>query len=84
MVVDRDHTFHFYRQDSNGQWSHKPGISPVSNNDATSRPIYIPHIADRNYARDKSENKEDDAINYTDFCGYYCIPDANYTNIFLA
>lgn len=84
MVVDPDHTFHFYRQDKNGMWSHKPGISPVSNIDASNRPIYVPHLADRNYARDKSNNLEDDSINYTDFCGYYCIPENNFMNKNLA
>jgi hypothetical protein len=84
MVVDPDHTFHFYRQDKGGMWSHKPGISPVSNIDASDRPIYIPHLADRNYARDKSNNLEDDSINYTDFCGYYCIPENSYMNKNLA
>ena len=84
MVVDPDHTFHFYRQDKGGMWSHKPGISPVSNVDAQNRPIYIPHLADRNYARDKSANQEDDSINYTDFCGYYCIPENSYMNKNLA
>lgn len=80
MVVDPDHTFHFYRQDKDGMWSHKPGISPISNIDASNRPIYIPHLADRNYARDKSNNEEDDSINYSEFCGYYCIPENNYMN----
>lgn len=82
MVVDPGHTFHFYRQDKDGKWSHKPGISPISRKDAGDKPIYVPHFADRNYARD--ENNDEDAINYTGFCGYYCIPNNYYMNKNLA
>jgi hypothetical protein len=94
MVIDNNHTFHFYRQDASGLWSHKPGISPVSNLDASDRRIYIPHLADRNYARNKKrvpasinndvyiENNgtDDGRILYDKFCGYYCIPANSYGN----
>lgn len=64
-------TYHFYRQDNDATWSHKPGISPVSNVDASGKLIYIPHFADRDYRKDSTD---DDAIFYNEFCGYYCIP----------
>jgi hypothetical protein len=83
MVVDPNHTFHFYRQDKDGLWSHKPGISPISRVDADKKPIYVPHFANRNYTKDKEEDDED-AIDYTDFCGYYCIPNSNYMDLNLA
>jgi hypothetical protein len=76
MVVDPGHTFHFYRQNEDGTWSHKPGTLPVSNKDASDKIIYVPHGADRNYNK---ENKKD-GINYVDFCGYYCIPNNKYLN----
>jgi hypothetical protein len=76
MVVDPDHTYHFYRQNNDGAWSHKPGTLPVTNKDADDKVIYVPHNADRNY--NKSNKK--DGINYTDFCGYYCIPNNKYLN----
>jgi len=73
-VVDPDNTYHFYRANKDGTWSHKPGISPISNVDSSKQPIYVPHFANRNY----EENKDnDEAINYTNFCGYYCIPTNN-------
>lgn len=71
MVIDPNNTFHFYRQDKDGRWSHKPGITPISRVDASDEPIYIPHFANRNYKKNKNNN---DSINYKDFCGYYCIP----------
>jgi hypothetical protein len=81
MVVDPDNTYHFYRQNNNGTWDHKPGISPITNVDASGKPIYIPHFADRDYTDDKDN---EDAINYTHFCGYYCIPDNKYIHKNLA
>lgn len=78
MVVDPDHTFHFYRQDKNGLWSHKPGTMPVNYKDASGKNIYVPHFADRNYLEKHKNDGDPDGINYTDFCGYYCIPTNEY------
>jgi hypothetical protein len=72
MVVDRDSTYHFYRADKKtGLWSHKPGISPISDVDASDKKIYVPHFANRDY-RDGDDDTE--GIYYNNFCGYYCIP----------
>lgn len=73
MVVDPGNTFHFYRQNKDGTWSHKPGILPVNDKDASKRPIAIPHFANRDYT-----NVDDSEIKYSDFCGYYCIPVNSY------
>lgn len=70
MVVDRGNTFHFYRQNKDGSWSHKPGVLPVTNKDASGKKIYVPHFADRDY----SDRPRDNPISYNDFCGYYCLP----------
>ena len=70
-VVDPDNTYHFYRQNKDGTYSHKPGISPISQVDSAKQKIYVPHFANRNYEED---DNNDEAINYTNFCGYYCIP----------
>ena len=76
IVVDpgknpkKGNTFHFYRQDKNMRFSHKPGVLEVENYDASGDPIYSPELADRNYNKRKSKN----GINYKTFCGYYCIP----------
>ena len=76
MVVDPGHTYHFYRQNPDGSWSHKPGTLPVTNKDASEKVIYVPHNADRNY----NKNNKKDGINYVDFCGYYCVPNNKYIN----
>ncbi len=70
LVVDPNNTYHFYRQDSNGQWSHKQGTLRVENKDASGQPIFAPHLSDNNY----NKKKKKDGINYTDFCNYMCIP----------
>jgi hypothetical protein len=56
--------FHFYRQDNNGMWSHKPGSSAVTNLDASQQPIINPETADRAYRR----------RNYDEKCSFYCVP----------
>ena len=73
MVVDDDHTFHFYRQNANdATWSHKPGTMAVTNLDASDKKIYIPHFSNRDYSH--KPNK----IKYNSFCNYYCIPNNKY------
>jgi len=69
IVVDPGNTYHFYRQNKDGTWSHKPGVLDVINQDASGQKIYFPHLADRNYRKD-----DNDGINYTDFCSYLCVP----------
>lgn len=71
MVLDPDNTYHFYRMNKDASWTHKPGISKVSSVDASGKKIYVPHFADRDYSNEDDE----DSINYTNFCSYYCIPD---------
>lgn len=66
LVVDEDEDYHFYRQDSNRFWSHKPGATNVTHIDATGRPIYDPQLASRLYP--------DSGLHYDTFCGYLCAP----------
>jgi hypothetical protein len=79
MVVDHKNTFHFYRLNKNGIWSHKPGITSVKTSDASKQTIVVPHFADRNYKRSGSSN-----INYDDFCGYFCIPRSTEGSLYFA
>lgn len=68
LAVDPNEDYHFWRQDSNGYWSHKPGGTKVINRDASSRLIYDPLLSDRNFSDVNSE------LDYTDFCSFYCVP----------
>jgi hypothetical protein len=52
--------YHFYRLDRNERWSHKRGGDPVTNLDASDRLISDPRTADRG--------------SYTEFCGFFCVP----------
>jgi len=66
VVTDEDEDYHFYRQDRNGYWSHKPGGTDATRLDSTGRPIYDPALASRTYSAT--------GLNYDNFCGYMCVP----------
>ena len=60
---DEDQDYHFYRQDSNGYWSHKPGRENVINYDSDKQPIKNPMKANRKYTN----------FNYSTPCFFFCI-----------
>ncbi len=62
--------YHWYRQDADGMWSHKPGTSSVTNLDASGNLISNPESADR----DDSKRDPMRGINYSKKCGYLCVP----------
>jgi hypothetical protein len=68
LVVDQSDDYHFLRQDSNGWWSQKSGARPVTNKDASGRPIWDPRLSDLDYRKNNSN------LNYDLFCGYMCVP----------
>jgi hypothetical protein len=68
IVVDPNEDYHFFRQDTNRFWSHKPGGTPVTNLDSSKRVIYDPKLANRNYLEDGGH------LNYDQFCSYLCVP----------
>lgn len=55
--------YHWYREDSKGSWSHKPGNTEISNVDASGAPITNPLFADRDYGN---------GLNYSQACGVLC------------
>jgi hypothetical protein len=73
LVVDEDEDYHFYRQDSNRFWSHKPGASNVTSKDGTGHAIYDPHLASRYY--------KSSGLNYDEFCTYLCAPKDKIINL---
>ncbi len=58
-----EHDYHFYRQDNNQLWSHKPGTTNVINYDAQYKIIKNPLKANRNYIH----------YNYDKPCFFFCI-----------
>jgi hypothetical protein len=56
--------YHFYRQDSNGYFSHKRGKLQAENVDSDKNKIENPRMAAREY----------DEYKYDTSCGYFCIP----------
>jgi len=69
LAIDPERDYHFYRQDSNGLFSHKPGKNPVTSLDASGNLIPDPELSDRNF---KSLG-----YNYSESCGFLCVPDNN-------
>ncbi len=59
LVVAPGTDYHWYRQDSDGLWSHKPGTTPVLRTDNSGKLIIDPQIADRG--------------RYTVFIGYFAV-----------
>ena len=49
LVVAPGVDYHWYRQNSNGTWSHKRGTTEVTNLDASGRIIHDPESANRQY-----------------------------------
>jgi hypothetical protein len=69
LVVDPGVDYHFYRQNAKtGYYSHKPGSNEVTAKDALDKVIFNPETAARDYRYKDSE------LDYTDFCGFYCVP----------
>jgi hypothetical protein len=58
LVIRPGHDYHWYRRDTNGLWSHKPGGAHATNLDNSGNVIRDPRTADRG--------------NYTDFVGFFC------------
>jgi len=56
LVIWPDMDYHWYRQDSNGCWSHKPGSTPARNTDNSGNTISDPQTCNRGP--------------YTVFCSY--------------
>ncbi len=73
LVIAPGFDFHWYRQDSNGMWSHKPGGTAATNVDNSGNPISNPESANRGP--------------YIEFWGYFFTPVSStqgvgYANIF--
>ena len=69
--------YHFYREDNNNIWSHKPGSNDVTNKDAKNNIIYNPEKANRDYSYKKYKNKNgkiSNGKNYSIFCGFIALP----------
>ena len=63
LALDPGNDYHWYRQDSNQYWSHKPGESNVTNLDASSQKIKNPLLS----------NKKFKYRNYYKPCFFACI-----------
>ncbi len=58
-LVSYDFDYHWYRQNADGTWSHKPGTTPVKNCDNSNEIILDPQFCDRG--------------KYENFLGYFAV-----------
>ena len=68
LVVDPYYDFHWYRQNADGTWSHKPGGTNVRNTDNSSEIIYDPATANRDNGY---------GLNYEYVIGFYEVTPLN-------
>jgi RHS repeat-associated protein len=61
LVIAPGVDYHWYRQDNDGSWSHKPGHTKATNLDNSGNPITNPENADRGI--------------YSEFYGYFYVPE---------
>lgn len=71
LVVDLFTDYHWYRENPDGTWSHKPGSHPVTKLDASGKLIRDPQKCDRHYG----------TINYREFAGYFYVKPGKIINI---
>ncbi len=64
LVVAPNEDYHWYMQNAEGFWSHKPGVTEVTNKDASGEIIWNPEKSDRNYKN---------FVNYREFSGYFMV-----------
>ena len=55
--------YHWYRQNSDGTWSHKPSLNTVRNVDSNNNVIFNP----------LSCSRQESPFNYSDFVGFYAV-----------
>ena len=65
LVVAPGRDYHYYRQNDDNKWTHKPGYKPSTNLDSKNNEIKNPRKALRNYGG---------TLNYKNFFGYLCVP----------
>ncbi len=63
FVLDPKNDYHWYRMDSDGYWSHKPGSTNATNLDASGEKIKNPNLANRKY----------NSLNYYKPCFFACV-----------
>lgn len=71
LVAMPGSTYHYYRRDNTGYWSHKDGAGVANQKDADGNYILDPKKANRRYP---NRIKDGQVVDYSDFCGYFCVP----------
>lgn len=75
LVIAPNVDYHWYEQNSNGYWSHKPGLSDVTDRDASGDRIADPETCDRYYVHVYTNRygSYKQVVNYSTFCGWFMV-----------
>lgn len=72
FTISPNEDYHWYRQDDNGLFTHKPGSTPVKTTDSSNKIIYDPQYANR--FTSSKERLNSNELYYVTLCNSYCIP----------
>lgn len=70
--INPNSDFHYYRQDGDGFWSHKPGQTDVTDRDGSGNLIIDPRSSNREFCRPAAWGQE--CTEYRKLCGCVCLP----------
>jgi len=70
LFLHPKNTYHFYRQDDDGTWSHKDGLNNSTRRDSKRKFIHDPKKSNRKY----NSTKKEKGVYYSKYCNTYCIP----------
>lgn len=71
LFISPNQDYHWYRQDKNGKYSHKPGLTEITNRNNSNKLITNPYLANR--IRINSNSITD----YSIACDTFCVPNKN-------
>lgn len=77
FVVAPNKDFHWYRQDRNGIYSHKPGQLKIRNTDYSNKKIKNPIYANRSNIPSNNNKTNNEIIDYSIVCNTFCVPKNN-------
>jgi|688.fasta_scaffold627374_2 hypothetical protein len=71
LFIAPNKDYHWYRQDKNGLYSHKPGITEITDKNISHKIITNPLLANRTRITTDYDN---DVTDYTMACDAFCVP----------
>jgi len=71
LFIAPNHDYHWYRQDNDGTYSHKPGLTKITDRNNSNIKIINPYLANR------IRYNQNSITDYTLACDTFCVPKSN-------